>query len=135
MIEISSHFTADEFVVSAQFPSLAAQISLSDEDLQKLHYLCLFGLEPLREHFQAPIYILSGKRSPELNLKVGGSVNSQHMLCEAADFEMPSVDCMAVYLWLHASLKWCGQLFCYPTKRFVHMALPRRGVAPNHGLK
>lgn len=42
-------------------------------------------LEVLREHFQKPININSGYRSPEHNAKVGGAENSQHLLGKAAD--------------------------------------------------
>lgn len=42
-------------------------------------------LEVLREHFQKPITINSGYRSPEHNEKIGGSKKSQHLLGKAAD--------------------------------------------------
>jgi uncharacterized protein YcbK (DUF882 family) len=42
-------------------------------------------LEVLREHFQKPININSGYRSPKHNAKVGGAENSQHLLGKAAD--------------------------------------------------
>lgn len=48
-------------------------------------------LEVLREHFQKPININSGYRSPEHNAKVGGSENSQHLLGKAADVVIDGV--------------------------------------------
>lgn len=47
------------------------------------------GLERVRGLVGSPIVITSGYRSPELNRKVGGSKNSQHMFGEAADIVAP----------------------------------------------
>lgn len=43
--------------------------------------------EPLRNHFNEPIYISSFYRSPELNKAIGGSTNSQHCKGEAIDID------------------------------------------------
>jgi len=48
-------------------------------------------LEVLREHFQKPITINSGYRSPEHNEKIGGSKKSQHLLGKAADVVIEGV--------------------------------------------
>jgi len=45
----------------------------------------------LREHFQKPITINSGYRSPEHNEKIGGSKKSQHLLGKAADVVIEGV--------------------------------------------
>lgn len=42
-------------------------------------------LEKIREVWNAPIQINSGYRSPELNKKVGGAKNSDHVYAAAAD--------------------------------------------------
>ena len=42
-------------------------------------------LEVLREHFNAPVTINSGYRSKSWNEKIGGELNSQHLLGKAAD--------------------------------------------------
>lgn len=43
--------------------------------------------EPLRNHFNEPIYISSFYRSPELNKAIGGSAKSQHCKGEAIDID------------------------------------------------
>ena len=48
-------------------------------------------LEVLREHFQKPIQINSGYRSPEHNAKIGGEKNSQHLLGKAADIVIDGI--------------------------------------------
>lgn len=48
-------------------------------------------LDPAREEYNAPIIVTSGYRCPELNKKVGGVANSQHVTGEAADITTGSV--------------------------------------------
>lgn len=74
---MTEHFSREEFRSKdgAYFPKHA------QENLQILAE----QLEVLREHFQKPITINSGYRSPEHNAKIGGTENSQHLLGKAAD--------------------------------------------------
>ena len=44
-------------------------------------------LDPAREEFGKAIKVTSGFRSEELNTKIGGAKNSQHMFGEAADIQ------------------------------------------------
>ena len=46
-------------------------------------------LQIFREWYNRPIKILSGYRTEEYNRKIGGAVNSKHMLGIATDFELP----------------------------------------------
>jgi zinc D-Ala-D-Ala carboxypeptidase len=48
------------------------------------------GMQRVRNCLDAPAFIISGYRSPEVNRAIGGSANSQHMLGLAADFKAPS---------------------------------------------
>lgn len=41
----------------------------------------------VRDHFNVPIKVTSGYRSPELNKLIGGSANSQHCTGEALDLD------------------------------------------------
>jgi zinc D-Ala-D-Ala carboxypeptidase len=47
-------------------------------------------LDPLREAWGNPIIVDSGYRCPELNKRVGGAKNSQHMYGQAADIRTVS---------------------------------------------
>jgi len=60
----------------------------SDEVIARLKYTCIH-LELLRELTGHIVLISSGFRSRELNLAIGGSVDSQHMTGEAADIICP----------------------------------------------
>lgn len=49
-------------------------------------------LEDIREHFNKPVIINSGYRTPEWNTKVGGAKNSYHMKGMAADIVVKGVN-------------------------------------------
>ena len=44
--------------------------------------------EPIRNHFEKPIFISSGYRSAALNKAIGGAASSQHCTGEAIDIDM-----------------------------------------------
>lgn len=48
-------------------------------------------LESIREHFNKPVIINSGYRTPEWNTKVGGAKNSYHVKGMAADIVVKGV--------------------------------------------
>ena len=77
----------------------------------QLRSLCAGLLEPVRAHYGKPVIIHSGYRCYELNKAVGGSASSQHMLGQAADFHIESLNIDEVFLWLwkESGLKF-GQL-------------------------
>jgi len=87
MGDISTNFSFSEFVVSASFPQLAAQIELSRADKVKIHWLVHVILQPLRDFLNSDlmndgplkISIESGIRDVALNRAVGGVDNSDHM--------------------------------------------------------
>lgn len=56
--------------------------------VENLKLLCEHVLQPVRDHFNLPVMISSGYRSANVNRAEGGSVTSQHMIGQAADFEI-----------------------------------------------
>lgn len=58
-------------------------------------------LQKIRDHFGAPVIIHSGFRCPNLNQAIGGSVSSQHMVAEAADFRVLGVDLTDAFNWIY----------------------------------
>lgn len=80
---MTEHFTKEEFrsADGAHFPY---------EVKQNLRVLAE-QLEVLREHFQKPIKINSGYRSPAHNAKIGGKPESMHLLGKAADVVIDGV--------------------------------------------
>ena len=60
----------------------------SEEVVENLRALCLEVLQPLRDHLGKPVVVSSGYRCKDLNKKVGGVENSQHLKGEAADIKV-----------------------------------------------
>src|SRR5210317_1193948 len=60
----------------------------SEDHMNNLKALCENVLQKVRDHYGKVVSISSGYRSPELCVKIGSSVNSQHAKGEAADFEV-----------------------------------------------
>lgn len=76
--QVTEHFKLKEFACAN---SEAVIIS------ENLCYM----LEAIRAHFGKPVIVNSGYRTPEYNAKVGGAVQSQHMLGMAADIKISGV--------------------------------------------
>lgn len=60
--------------------------------IKNLTELCKNVLQPLRNYLGVPMIITSGYRCAALNKRIGGVVNSQHVLGQAADFVTPQKD-------------------------------------------
>ena len=79
-IRLSAHFMLGEFVNLQKYadniPTMQAVVNLT--------YGCHMLLEPARK-VVGPIIINSGFRNDDVNRKVGGVKNSQHLLGQAAD--------------------------------------------------
>ncbi len=84
-MNLTPNFTLEELT----FSDVAVRLKLKNEpdqaarvNLKKLAW----ELQAVRNYFQAPVRILSGYRSPEVNRAVGGSKTSAHPAGLAADF-------------------------------------------------
>ena len=79
-IRLSAHFMLGEFLNLQKYadnmPTMQAVVNLT--------YGCHMLLEPARK-VVGPIIINSGFRNDDVNRKVGGVKNSQHLLGQAAD--------------------------------------------------
>ena len=60
----------------------------TEEVAENLRALCTEVLQPLRDHLGKPVVVSSGYRCKDLNKKVGGVENSQHLKGEAADIKV-----------------------------------------------
>ena len=86
-MKLSNNFTLAELCNSATGKRLGIQNVPGKEEIKNLELLAKNILQPIRDHFDAPIHIISGYRSPLLNKKVGGAKNSQHLFGQAADID------------------------------------------------
>jgi len=96
-MRISPHFHLEEFTYSKTAKEKGIYNTPSVDEIKNLTALCKTVLEPIRQHFNKPIFITSGYRSRKLNKTIGGSRYSQHMRGEAADFVVKDIPVQKVF--------------------------------------
>lgn len=92
-----------------------------------LQVLCENVLQPLRDHFNCPININSGYRSPEVNVAVGGSRTSDHTRGMAADIEILGLPNYDLAVWIADNLKFTQLILEFytpgiPDSGWVHVS-------------
>lgn len=87
--QISKHFKVKEF---AQKDFRCDKIIVDTELIDVL--------EDIRAHFNKPVNVTSGYRTPEYNTKIGGVKNSQHTKGTAADIKVSSIPAKEVQKYL-----------------------------------
>ena len=92
--KLSPHFTLGELTKSNSHPEVYN--IPSHEAITNLTNLCKW-LEVLRERAGTPIRINSGYRSPQLNRKIGGAANSNHLTGCAADIRVENMEQLIRY--------------------------------------
>ena len=92
--KLSEHFTLGEFTKSNSHPEVYN--IPSHEAIANLKRLCQW-LEVLRERAGTPIRINSGYRSPQLNKKIGGVANSNHLTGCAVDIRVCGMEQLIRY--------------------------------------
>ena len=80
-IKLSEHFQLSEFCNWQKYPQNIPTI----QQISNMIYGCRNLLEPARKAIGCPIIINSGFRNAEVNRRVGGVKNSQHLQGQAAD--------------------------------------------------
>lgn len=87
--QISKHFKVREF---AQKDFQCDKV-IVDRELINV-------LEDIRTHFNKPVNVTSGYRTPEYNTKIGGVKNSQHTKGTAADIKVSEIPARKVQKYL-----------------------------------
>ena len=91
---LSEHFTLGELTKSGSHPEVYN--IPSHEAIANLTNLSKW-LEVLRERAGTPIIINSGYRSPQLNRKIGGAPNSNHLTGCAVDIRVDNMEQLLRY--------------------------------------
>lgn len=89
-MKLSSNFTYEEFVDSATAKKYFIDNDIKKEQFKKNLRNLVDVLQKIRDKFGEPIIISSGYRCKELNMKLGGAINSDHMFASAADIHTKS---------------------------------------------
>jgi len=85
--KISDNISLKEAVRSNTAERMGINNMPDNETLITMQITAQHVFEPVRNHFNEPIYISSFYRCPELNTAIGGSAKSQHCLGEAIDID------------------------------------------------
>ena len=86
-MNISDHISLKEAIRSNTAKRLGIDNMPDNETLVTMQVTAQHVFEPLRQHFNEPIYISSFYRCKELNTAIGGSSKSQHCRGEAIDID------------------------------------------------
>lgn len=136
-MRLTRNFRLGEFAVSREHPELAAQVGFSEREIGRLQVYCAGWLQPLRDHFDAPVIITSGKRTAELNAAVGGVEVSDHLYggdSGAVDLVVQGLPLDQVYvrlLWTPYKLLILYRWPSLPERNFIHLSFPDAlGIAP-----
>ena len=104
-MKLSANFTLSELTKSQIATRYGIPNEPKPDHIDNLKALCINVLQPIRSEFEKPVMISSGYRSPELCVRIGSSINSQHAKGEAADFEIHSVSNKDLAIWIKNNLE------------------------------
>ena len=104
---LTQHFKAEEFRCKDGTKEFLWAIEL------------LEVLETIRNHFNEPVIINSGYRTPTWNTRVNGAKNSYHVKGMAADIRVKNVSPKEVAKFASEYMKNHGGVICYTN--FVHV--------------
>lgn len=89
-MKLSKNFSLEELIKSDTANECGIKNSPNSLELKNLTNLTTKILQPIRDTFGKPIIISSGFRCVQLNKKVGGASNSDHLFGAAADIHTSS---------------------------------------------
>lgn len=113
MVKLSKNFDSNEFIYSVTAQANRINNAPSIEVMNNLKALCENVLQPLRDYLNSPVKITSGYRCKELNTKVGGKSNSQHLTGNAADLITPYKNLKDVFNYIKNNLVYDQLLYEY----------------------
>lgn len=123
-MKLTKNFTINELIYSVTAEANGIDNRASVSVVANLKALCENVLQPLRDHFNKPVKVTSGYRNKELNAKIGGKPNSQHLTGHAADIIVPGVPLLDVYEYIRTTLPYDQLLLetnCKGTK-WIHVS-------------
>jgi hypothetical protein len=86
-MKLSKNLSLSECTKSNTAKRLGINNEPDEQVINNLRQIAENVFQPLRDHFDHPIYVSSGYRSPKLNAAIGGSKTSQHMAGRALDLD------------------------------------------------
>ena len=91
-MKLTTNFSLAELTASQVAARKGIPNNPTAGQIENLKKLCESILQPIRNHYDAPVIVSSGYRSPELCINIGSSIDSQHAKGCAADLQVVGVD-------------------------------------------
>ena len=131
-MDLSKHFKLEEFEKSMTASRKGIKNKAGAGEIKSLGDLCYECLEPVRAHFDKPIYISSGYRSEALCEAIGSKKTSQHTKGQAVDFEINGVPNIKIAYWLQNNVDFDQLILEYydkndPAGGWIHISYNEKG--------
>ena len=131
-MKLSKNLSLNEVIKSNTAERRGIDNSPNDTHLANLKYLAEQVFQPIRDHFDVPIYISSGYRSPALNEAIGGSPRSFHSHGMALDLDQDGrnkgVSNADVFYFIKENLPFSELIWEFGTEdnpNWVHVAIAK----------
>lgn len=126
-MKLSKNFSLEEMIKSETALRHGMDNTPGKAEIANMVALCEKVLQPVRDHFAKPVKVNSGYRHPDVNVRVGGSRNSDHTRGMAADIEIPSVSNHEVAEWISKNLEFTQVILEFytpgiPDSGWVHVS-------------
>ena len=99
-MQLSENFSLNELTKSQTATRKDIDNEPTREQVENLKALSINILQKIRNHYERPVRVTSGYRSPDLCVAIGSSAKSQHAKGEAADFEITGIDNFDLAIWI-----------------------------------
>jgi zinc D-Ala-D-Ala carboxypeptidase len=133
MTQLTKNFSLAEMVKSETALRHGMENNPGPDELNNLLTLCANVLQPIRDHYQKGVKVNSGYRSPDVNVRVGGSRNSDHTRGMAADIEIPGVPNAELAAYIRDNLNYTQVLLEFhtpgiPDSGWVHVSYDEKNL-------
>lgn len=139
-MQLSKNLSLSEMIISDSAKRAGIFNTPSEVHLANMKKLAMNIFQPIREHFNHPIHISSGYRSPALNKLIGGSASSQHSSGEAIDIDMDgsTISNAQIFDWIKHNLVFDQLIWEFGTDAnpdWVHVSYESTGKQRKQILK
>lgn len=118
-MKLSHNFTLAELTKSETAIRRGINNTPPPSVIENLQQLVTHVLQPIRDKF-GPLIVTSGYRSRQLNVAIGGSATSDHVLGMAADIEAPALDNKVLAQYIQNNFKFTQLILEFYTEGEPH---------------
>jgi zinc D-Ala-D-Ala carboxypeptidase len=105
-MNLTKNFTLEEMTKSETALRYDIDNTPNEQEISSMKLLAEKVLQPVRDHFGKGVKVNSGFRNQDVNQKVGGSRNSDHIRGQACDIEIPGIPNAELAEWIKDNLEY-----------------------------